>query len=212
MHALQYVGIWLVTSQDPQRQVPVENRVPSVALSHVSRSQVRVGVRLDTWLGLGPVQSIVGFVRRMITITDEDMYQLVGMDALVYTRFYRWGLETFTFAFVVGMLILLPTNYFGASMSTGLDRLSLSNIDNNAPALWAHFVVAHLVFVFATWRLHLLYNMVTHQSILSTRPSASTFFIDASSMNSAMLLCACCLHAEQRTCGLMLEFHRIVQG
>jgi len=111
--------------------------------------------------GWAPVQSIIGFMRRMITITDGDMYQLIGMDALVYTRFYRWGLETFTFAFVVGILILLPTNYFGDNKQTGLDRLSLSNIERNAPALWAHFVVTHLVFVFATWRLHLLYNMVT---------------------------------------------------
>lgn len=92
------------------------------------------------------------------------MFQCVGMDALMYTRFFRWGLETFVFSFAVGISIVLPTNYFGStgeeSTATGLDRLSLSNVDSSA-SLWAHWVCAYLIFPFAMWRLHRLYKLVS---------------------------------------------------
>ncbi|XP_045793773.1 CSC1-like protein HYP1 [Trifolium pratense] len=92
-----------------------------------------------------------GWVRRAWEPSDDEFISTAGLDAFVFIRIFVFSLKVFTFAGIVGTLILLPINYMGTEIrdnsdfqNKSLDSFSISNVNNGSHGLWVHFCAAYV--------------------------------------------------------------------
>jgi len=98
---------------------------------------------------------------------DDEIFNHLGLDAVVYIRFLRLLLKAAIFALPYGMFILIPLNVHGGmNLKEGLDKVSMSNVKLDSPKLWAHLIavwVYSLTLMFIVheeWRVYVLYRQI----------------------------------------------------
>ncbi|TYK09298.1 CSC1-like protein [Cucumis melo var. makuwa] len=104
----------------------------------------------------------VAWIPRAFRVSEDEILSSGGLDALVTIRLFKLGI---TFSFVsslIGLVVLLPVNYFSQDKSSGsyhsLDSLTISNIregsDLLVPNLLAFSVslaMSHFLVVISIW-------------------------------------------------------------
>lgn len=98
---------------------------------------------------------------------DDDIFNHLGLDALVYIRFLRMLIKASIFTLPYGMFILIPLNYHGGmDLKEALDRISMSNVKLESPKLWAHFIalwIYSMTFLYVVkeeWKVFVLYRQI----------------------------------------------------
>jgi calcium permeable stress-gated cation channel len=138
--------------------------------------------RLNTIKNPPPPQP-TGFLSWMPFIwkmSDDEIISSVGIDALVFLKFNRLAIKIFAVIAVYGLCVLIPINEKGENNIKDLDRLSMANIANLSPKLWAHSVGAWIVSVVFYYLMYTTYRDVTHlsqQHRFSDRPNLYTVMV-----------------------------------
>ncbi|VFQ61422.1 unnamed protein product [Cuscuta campestris] len=97
----------------------------------------------------------LSWIRRAVSVSDDRILETHGLDVLVFVR-----IKFFVGCSLVGVLVLLPLNYFGSNEESksyhSTDSFTISNISSGSNWLWVHFSV--LCFV-SCYGLYLLYKV-----------------------------------------------------
>ena len=114
--------------------------------------------------------SLLSWLHRILTITDEELKLKCGLDGYFFIRLIRAMIIIFVPLMVLIVTILLPLNYHGGKGSdafkvglkheayniTGLDTLSWQNVaPDQTKRYWAHLVCAILAI---SWTLYRIYR------------------------------------------------------
>lgn len=102
---------------------------------------------------VAPSKKFFGWVYSAWTITDDQMFRNVGLDALMYTVLFRFAFESFAFCCLYGAAVLVPVNIYGDGKQSGLEAISLANINSESDNLWAHVISIYIGGIFFLWRL-----------------------------------------------------------
>lgn len=96
------------------------------------------------------------WVYQVYSIDDDQMLRLAGMDGFVMIRFLSFCSRMCGYC-SVGAIVLMPVYYYarGDEDVTGIDMLSMGNIDANGMRLWASF---SFIYVFTCVFLYLIHK------------------------------------------------------
>uniref|UniRef100_A0A9I9D375 CSC1-like protein At3g54510 n=1 Tax=Cucumis melo TaxID=3656 RepID=A0A9I9D375_CUCME len=104
----------------------------------------------------------VAWIPRAFRVSEDEILSSGGLDALVTIRLFKLGI---TFSFVsslIGLVVLLPVNYFSQDKSSGsyhsLDSLTISNIREGSDLLWVHFSYLCFISFYGIYLLHKEYK------------------------------------------------------
>ncbi|MBA0775863.1 hypothetical protein Gotri_010962 [Gossypium trilobum] len=99
------------------------------------------------------------WIPRAFRVTEDEILQTNGLDALIVIRLFKFGINFFTVCSSVGLLILLPINFGGQPASSdsyrSMDSCTISNIKTGSNMLWVHFMCLWFISLYG---LHLLYR------------------------------------------------------
>ncbi|KAM7476806.1 hypothetical protein LguiB_024049 [Lonicera macranthoides] len=115
----------------------------------------------------------VYWIRRSFRITDAELLENCGLDALILIRLFKFGVRYFVVCSLVGLLVLLPVNYTsydGPYWSTySMDALTISNINKGSDRLWVHYSCLWFISLYALYQLHKEYKDLLTKRILQLR-------------------------------------------
>ncbi|KHG15757.1 putative membrane C2G11.09 [Gossypium arboreum] len=99
------------------------------------------------------------WIPRAFRVSEDEILQTNGLDALIVIRLFKFGINFFTVCSSVGLLILLPINFGGQPASSdsyrSMDSCTISNIKTGSNMLWVHFMCLWFISLYG---LHLLYR------------------------------------------------------
>ncbi len=106
----------------------------------------------------------------VVAFSDDTFFSHAGLDALMTVLFFKAFLKTFLFTclFSVIMMIINATapcpsisiNADGSCMVTGIDVITLSNIDNASNRMWANAIFSYFMFAMGLYQLYHAYKKV----------------------------------------------------
>lgn len=82
-----------------------------------------------------------GWLSKAWKLSEEEMLSSSGLDAVVYMRMITFCLKVFSFAGIIGILILLPVNCSGTELdqidfadlyTSSLDAFTISNVNSGS--------------------------------------------------------------------------------
>lgn len=114
-----------------------------------------------------------GWVRRQWNLSEDELLSVLGLDAVVFLRIFLFSLRVFSFASIIGVLVLLPVNYLGNQLNVdfadlpnkSLDSFSISNVNNGSNRLWIHFCAAYVFTGVVCYLLYNEYNYISSKRI-----------------------------------------------
>ncbi|XP_058734862.1 CSC1-like protein At3g54510 isoform X2 [Vicia villosa] len=109
----------------------------------------------------------ISWISRAFHVTEDDFLQSHGLDALVIIRLFKFGIKFFAVCSLVGLVVLLPINYYGVKevrdmRYSTMDSFTISNVPRGSRRLWVHF--ACLCFI-SFYGMYLLYKEYKEISI-----------------------------------------------
>ncbi len=127
-------------------------------------------------------------------MSDQEIIQRIGYDALIFLRFHRLALRCIVKMFVFSFLVLLPLNYTGAGGAnaenikgymeslfvTDFLRFTMANVRGGSPRLWVHCFAAYLQTAIVVRELLVEYetfNSIRHCYLLSREPHLRTVLV-----------------------------------
>ncbi|OIW10277.1 hypothetical protein TanjilG_28028 [Lupinus angustifolius] len=129
------------------------------------------------------------WVAKAWTLSEEELFSLAGLDGVVFIRTITFCLKIFTFAGIIGILVLLPVNCWANQMQefdvtdfadNSLDVFTISNINSGSNWLWVHFCAVYIVTGFICLLLHHEYKYIASKRIShfhSSKPQPHQFTI-----------------------------------
>ncbi|XP_078445970.1 hyperosmolality-gated Ca2+ permeable channel 1.2-like [Wolffia australiana] len=94
-----------------------------------------------------------------LKMPEAELINHAGLDSAVYLRIYLIGLKIFVPIAFLGFAVLVPVNWTNDTLENSklefsdIDKLSISNIPEKSPKLWAHLVMAY---AFTFWTCYVL--------------------------------------------------------
>ena len=127
-------------------------------------------------------------------MSDEEIIQKVGFDALIFLRFHRLALRCIVKMSVFSFLVLMPLNFHGGGRAKAYDlkgyvdsllftdflRFSMANISSGSNLLWIHCIGAYLLTIIVIKELLTEYNAyssIRHRYLLSKEPHLRTVLV-----------------------------------
>ncbi|XP_044489479.1 CSC1-like protein At1g69450 [Mangifera indica] len=130
-----------------------------------------------------------GWVRRAWKLTEDDLLESSGLDAVVFMRIITFSLKIFLFAGIIGIFVILPVNCKGTELheidfadfsNNSLDVFTISNVNSGSKWLWIHFSAVYLVTGFVCYLLYYEYSYISSKRIAyfySSKPQPHQFTI-----------------------------------
>ncbi|XP_012567315.1 CSC1-like protein At3g54510 isoform X2 [Cicer arietinum] len=112
------------------------------------------------------IPSISWISKAAFHVTEDDILQSHGLDALVIIRLFKFGIKFFIVCSLVGLAVLLPINYDGVkevrdkSYST-MDSFTISNVRRGSRRLWVHFACLCFISFYGMYLLYKEYEEIT---------------------------------------------------
>jgi len=100
----------------------------------------------------GPLGWIIGALR----VTDEEMYQVAGLDAVAFVRWLEMGCKIALLG-CVNALYLIPAYSSGPGnpyVVDELDKWALGNVPTGNSRIWAAVPASYIVFLYALYLVH----------------------------------------------------------
>lgn len=130
-----------------------------------------------------------GWLKRAWNLSEDELLESSGLDAVVYMRLLIFSLRVFTFAGVIGVFVLLPVNCNGTQLqqinfanlsNSSLDLFTISNVDSGSNWLWFHFSAVYLITGFVWFLLYYEYKYISTKRIAyfySSKPQPHQFTV-----------------------------------
>ena len=112
---------------------------------------------------------LLAWIKPLWAAREDDLVRKLGLDAIVFLRFWRMCLQMMTVFTGLGCVILVPINYVGWKQSTAVAGASVNFSDLSITSVKGSLVTAHIVFawIFTLVVLALLY--VNHRKVTQLR-------------------------------------------
>lgn len=127
-------------------------------------------------------------------LSDEEVIQRIGFDALIFLRFHRLALRCIVKMSIFSFIVLLPLNYTGSGKAnaqnlkgyvgsllfTDFMRFTMANVAGGSPRLWVHCFAAYLLTIIVVRELLVEYetfNSIRHCYLLSREPHLRTVLV-----------------------------------
>ncbi len=109
--------------------------------------------------------SFFAWISPAFMVNDDDIFNHVGLDALVFLRFLKLVVKLAILGLPFGIVVLLPLNVNGGmKLTEGLEQISMSNMEPNSHKLWGHFIAVWayslvvLYLINEEWKTYTLYR------------------------------------------------------
>ncbi|KAL5170006.1 CSC1-like protein [Glycine soja] len=128
----------------------------------------------------------LAWLSRAFRVTEDEIVQDHGLDALVIIRLFKFGIKFFTVCSLVGLVVLLPTNYGAQEVRNGsyftMDSFTISNVKRGSNRLWVHFAFLCFISLYGMYLLYKEYNEILIRRIwqiqkLKHRPDQFTIVV-----------------------------------
>ena len=127
-------------------------------------------------------------------LSDQEIIQRIGYDALVFLRFHRLALRCIVKMSIFSFIVLLPLNYTGGGHANAEDlnsyvkslfltdflRFTMANVAGGSPRLWVHCFAAYLLTLTVVRELLVEYetfNSIRHCYLLSRESHLRTVLV-----------------------------------
>ncbi|KAG9443657.1 hypothetical protein H6P81_014997 [Aristolochia fimbriata] len=128
----------------------------------------------------------VSWIGRALLLSDDEILQACGLDALVVIRLFKFGINFFVPCSVVGLFILLPVNYTSrhgtsrSKSSPSMDAFTISNVETGSDRLWVHFCCLYFTTFYGLYLLYQEYEWLLerrHQHLCNIRHRPDQFTV-----------------------------------
>ncbi|XP_059434059.1 CSC1-like protein At3g54510 isoform X1 [Corylus avellana] len=160
---------------------------PSTApIYYARRLSQRHHIHFHRSLSLCRFLPSVSWIPRAFRVTEDEILETGGLDALVIIRLFKFGIKFFVVCSLVGLVVLLPVNYNGqdAPYRTyySMDSFTISNISRGSNRLWVHFSCLWFISFYGLYLLYEEYNEILVKRIqqlkkLRHRPDQFTILV-----------------------------------
>eukprot|EP00048_Salpingoeca_helianthica_P006629 m.100846 g.100846 ORF g.100846 m.100846 type:complete len:737 (+) comp14077_c1_seq2:85-2295(+) len=86
----------------------------------------------------------LSWISEVHAYTDEEIFQMCGLDALAQILFFRFGVRAFSMCALLAVSVLIPVNWFASTNFNNLERTTMANIPEQSHSLLAHVFCAYL--------------------------------------------------------------------
>jgi len=141
-----------------------------------------------------PIDGYFDWIKVCFYLSDQEIIQRIGYDALIFLRFHRLALRCIVKMSVFSFLVLLPLNYTGAGGAdaenikgyveslfvTDFLRFTMANVNGGSPRLWVHCFAAYLQTAIVVRELlveYEIFNSIRHCYLLSREPHLRTVLV-----------------------------------
>ncbi|KAL8097820.1 hypothetical protein AgCh_030797 [Apium graveolens] len=112
------------------------------------------------------------WVRKAWETSEEELLALSGLDGVVFMRIFVFSIKVFTFAMIIGF-VLLPINFLGNQLTMdykdlpnkSLESFSISNVNDGSNRLWIHFSAAYIFTGFVCYLLYSEFKYISSKRI-----------------------------------------------
>ncbi|XP_048235532.1 CSC1-like protein At3g54510 isoform X2 [Ricinus communis] len=115
----------------------------------------------------------VSWIPRAFRVTEDEILQTSGLDALLIIRLFKFGIKFFGVSSIIGLVVLLPVNYGGqdepSKVYHTMDSFTISNVCRGSNRLWVHFTCLWVVSFYGLYLLYKEYNEVLIKRIQQIR-------------------------------------------
>ncbi|XP_021675084.2 CSC1-like protein At3g54510 isoform X2 [Hevea brasiliensis] len=115
----------------------------------------------------------VSWIPRAFRVTEDEILQISGLDALIIIRLFKFGINFFAVCSLIGLVILLPINYGGqdepSRVSLSMDSFTISNVIRGSNRLWVHFTCLCFVSFYGLYLLYKEYDAILVKRIQRLR-------------------------------------------
>ncbi|KAG2438979.1 hypothetical protein HYH02_010771 [Chlamydomonas schloesseri] len=105
------------------------------------------------------VASLLDWAAKAIAVSDLDLVQSAGLDALIMVKLCSLGVQLFLPMAILGVCVLIPLHWTGGEAAntnaqhSDFMRLTMANIMLRSKRFWVHFV---FIYVYLGWAMLLL--------------------------------------------------------
>ncbi|KAL7550547.1 hypothetical protein ACHAWF_013767 [Thalassiosira exigua] len=141
-----------------------------------------------------PVDGAFSWVKVCLFMSDEEIINRVGFDALIFLRFHRLALRCIVKMSAFSFTVLLPLNFTGGGRARANDlkgyvdsllftdflRFTMANVSSGSNRLWVHCFAAYLLTIIVVRELLIEYNAyssIRHRYLLSKEPHLRTVLV-----------------------------------
>lgn len=102
---------------------------------------------------------LISWMPAALQMPEDELISHAGLDSAVYLRIYLTGLKIFVPITILAFLVLVPVNWTNDTLqglkvaSSGIDKLSISNLPHGSKRFIAHLTMAY---VFTFWTCYVL--------------------------------------------------------
>ncbi|KAJ4969800.1 hypothetical protein NE237_002899 [Protea cynaroides] len=162
---------------------------PSTAPVYYARRLAKEDrIHFDRGFTLARFLPSIAWIPRSFRVSEEEILESSGLDALVVIRLFKFGIKFFLVCLLIGTVILLPVNYGSqhdhsrSDITYSMDCFSISNISQGSDRLWVHFSCLCLISVYGLYLLYkeyseMLVKRIQHLSNVKNRPDQFTVLV-----------------------------------
>ncbi|KAF5729310.1 CSC1-like protein [Tripterygium wilfordii] len=104
----------------------------------------------------------ISWIRRAYRVDEDKILHIGGLDALVIIRLFKFGIKYFAVCSVVGVVILVPINYYSedepSQIYHSMYPISISNVKSGSNWLWVHFTCLWFITLYGLYLLYKEYD------------------------------------------------------
>ncbi|OIW16892.1 hypothetical protein TanjilG_01757 [Lupinus angustifolius] len=127
----------------------------------------------------------ISWVSRAYRVTEDEIIEAHGLDALVIIRLFKFGIKFFAVCSLIGLVVLLPINFDGQEVHKSyytIDSFTISNVRRGSGRLWVHFACLCFISFYGMYLLYKEYDEILNRRIrqlqnLKHRPDQFTILV-----------------------------------
>ncbi|KAF9686398.1 hypothetical protein SADUNF_Sadunf03G0154500 [Salix dunnii] len=141
----------------------------NASIFYARRLSKRQQVHFEQSFTLSRFLPSVAWIPRAFRVTEDEILDIGGLDALIVIRLFKFGIYFFGICSLVGLVLLLPIN-FGAQdeqsiIYHSMDPFTISNISAGSNRLWVHFLCLWLISFYGLYLLYKEYDEIAVKRI-----------------------------------------------
>ncbi|KAL3655282.1 hypothetical protein CASFOL_001068 [Castilleja foliolosa] len=168
----------------------VLRKQPSLVSVYFGQKLVKSNSRREDPFWFGRLIPSASWIVKAWEATEDELYVIGGVDAVVFLRAVVFSIRVFTVAAIVCLFLVLPLNYFGKEMDhkqipdEQLIVFTIGNVKEGSRWLWAHCLALYIITCFACILLYFEYRNITkmrltHITASHSHPSHFTVIVRA---------------------------------
>ncbi|KAK7243397.1 hypothetical protein RIF29_38192 [Crotalaria pallida] len=103
----------------------------------------------------------ISWISRSFRVTEDEILEAHGLDALVLIRLFKFGIKFFAVCSLIGLVVLVPINYWGMEAHGSyykMDSFTISNVNKGSNRLWVHFGCLYFISIYGMYLLYKEYD------------------------------------------------------